>query len=114
MPGRVTIRRKAGRTKDADQLDVDAWTVIATDVPFRLIRGNSSRTVRIGESEVEVATRDGDLPVGTPLADGDLLDITDGEFVGHVVQVIEAMGSDQRKSLRVPVVEVDRPEEWSA
>ncbi len=116
MTSRVTIHRKNGRAKDADGLDVTAWLTVATSVPFRLSAGRnvtSSRTVRVGESEVEVATREGHMPTWqTDLRDGDLLQVTAGEHAGAVVQVIEASFGDQQTARRVPVFEVDRPEEW--
>ncbi len=116
MTSRVTIHRKNGRTKDADGLDVTAWLIVAADVPLRLSAGRnvtSSRTIRIGESEVEVSTREAHLPTWqTDLLDDDLLEVTAGEHAGAVVQVVEASFGDQQTARRVPVYEVDRPEEW--
>ena len=113
MTSRCTIHRKAApgaRTPGA--LKTTAWTSVATGIPFRLIRGEGYRSILIGETQTEVANRLGDLPVGTPLLDNDLIEITVGKNAGRVVRVLESIGADQRKSLRVPVVETQRPEEW--
>lgn len=116
MTSRVTIRRESGRTQDEYGQDVNAWSVVATDVPFRLDNGrdaNTSRVVRVGEQEFETATSTGHLPALTPLRDGDWLEVTAGESAGAVVRVVEAKSADQKTALRVPVYEVNRPEGWS-
>ncbi len=113
MTSRATIRRLTTETTtDAKGFKVPVYAEVLADVPFRLIRGEGYRTVRIGDSERQVAARDGDFPVGTPLLDDDLVEVTEGESAGRIVRVLESMPSDQRKSLRVPVIEEQKPEGW--
>ncbi len=115
MLSRVTIRRLTGdETKNDKGYTVPEWSS-APDVPFRL-GGNrgaqTSRRTTVGGAEVETATRVGHFPVGTDLADDDYVEITDGECAGRVFRVIEAQAADQQTALRVPLIEVSRPEEW--
>ena len=111
MTSRVTIRRTAAPTT-VDGYEVPGWSTVATAVPFRL-QGGSTKAVTVGGVEFQEATAIGHLPAGTDLADGDLLDITVGEWAGSVFRVVEAVKGDQQTARRVPVVEVPRPEEWS-
>lgn len=119
MTSTVTIRREPAPGTPpviVGGFEVPAWTVVDTGVPFRL--GGSSgagayRRVTVGSSEVDVATRIASLPASqTDLKDGDYLDVTAGESVGLVLRVVEATWQDQATARRVPVVEVQRPEEW--
>ena len=112
MTSRVDIRRGTGGTTTVDGYEVPEWSTAQTDVPFRLA-GGSTKTVTIGGVDFQEATAVGHLPAGTDLADGDLLDITGGEWAGSVFRVVEAVKGDQQTARRVPVVEVPRPEEWS-
>jgi hypothetical protein len=111
MTSRVTIRRTAAATI-VDGYEVPGWSTVDVAVPFRL-QGGSTKTVTVGGVEFQEATAIGHLPAGTDLADGDLLEITVGEWVGSVFRVVEAVKGDQQTARRVPVVEVQRPEEWS-
>lgn len=118
MASRVTIRRKTGgTTTTAAGFKRPAWSTVATDIPFRLggadVGGSGYRKVLVGDTEVQVAVRIGSLPATqTDLRDSDHLDITTGENVGLVLKVVEATWQDQATARRVPVVEVQRPEEW--
>jgi len=116
MLSRATVRR-AGGTTTVDGFEVPGWTDVHTDLPFRLggtSGAGSTRTVRIGETEAQVAVRIGHFPAGTTgLADNDFIEITDGENAGGVYRIVEASGQDQATARRVPVVEEQRPEEWA-
>jgi hypothetical protein len=46
------------------------------------------------------------------LLDGDLVEMTGGENAGLVLRVLEVAFQDQATARRLPVVEVQRPEEW--
>lgn len=116
---RATVRRKAGKTTNADGFRVDAWVVVHADVPFRLGGSTTgaagSRTVTIGDTQVSTAVRVGHFPHDlTDLRDNDLVELTAGENTGAVLRIVEAGWQDQATARRVPVVEEQRPEEWSA
>ena len=113
MTSRVDVRRKTGATTtDANGWEIPVWEVVAYDVPFRLV-GGDTRKVTVGGVDFQEATARGDLPWDTAdLADDDYLDITAGEWAGSVFRVVEAVKGDQRTARRVPVAEVPRPEEW--
>lgn len=119
MTSQCKIRRATGHTtQDEDTLEeVPVWTVTHAQLPFRLggsDRGASTtRTISIGDDEYQQAVRVGNLPASTDnLADGDLIEVTAGENAGRVLRIVEASWQDQATARRVPVVEVDRPEEW--
>lgn len=117
MTSRATVRRRTGTAPGPDGFDVDTYATNLTAVPFRLggsSRGGSgSRTLRVGDSEVEVAVRVGHFPAATQgLADGDLIEVTAGENVGAVLRIVEASWADQQTARRVPVVEEQRPAAW--
>ena len=113
MTSRVDIYRKTDdTTEDANGWEIPVWEVVAYDVPFRLV-GGDTRKVTVGGVDFQEATARGDLPWDTAdLADDDYLDITAGEWAGSVFRVVEAVKGDQRTARRVPVAEVPRPEEW--
>lgn len=116
MQSTATVRRKTGSTVQNETTGEEApeWGAVYTGLPFRLV-GGRSHSVTIGGVEFEEATARGDMPVGTDdLADGDLIEITAGEWAGSVWQIVEATKGDQRTARRVPVVEVSAPSEWSA
>ena len=76
-------------------------------------RARSSGTVRIGEVEFEQATGIGHLRHDfADLADGDLIEVTAGEWPGMVFRVVEALRGDQQTARRFPVEETSRPQEW--
>ena len=113
MPSRVDIYRKTDdTTTDENGWEIPVWEVVAYDVPFRLV-GGDTRKVTVGGVDFQEATARGDLPWDTAdLADDDYLDITAGEWAGSVFRVVEAVKGDQWTARRVPVAEVPRPEEW--
>ena len=120
MTSRARVRHATGGTTPGpDGFDVPEWATVHTDIPFRLggsdRGGAGTRTVRVGESEVQVAVRVGHFPADTTgLADGDLVEIIAGENAGGVYKIVEASGADQQTARRVPVVETQRPTEWDA
>lgn len=119
MLSRVTVRHATGdTTPNTDGYDVPEWVVVATGVPFRLGGANAgstgTRTITVGTTEVQLALRTGHFPADTTgLADGDYIDITSGENAGLVLRIVEADWQDQATARRVPVVAVQRPEEWT-
>jgi len=118
LTSRVVVRRLTGETtKDANGYDVPEWENVHIDLPFRLGSSSSgdggTRAVVIGGVTFQQATAVGSLPWDTTdLRDGDLVEITAGEWQGSVFSVVEAVKGDQKTARRVPVVEVPRPEEW--
>ena len=115
MTSRVTIHREdpENPTTDGRGLEVAGYTTVTTDVPFRLAatRGNGrSRTVRRGDSEVEVAVREGHMPTWVDdLSDRDVLEVTSGESAGRFFEVVDATPADQQTARRPEVVEIDKP-----
>ena len=107
---RVTVHRNTGRTTQ-DEIsgrEVAVLDVIHADTPFRLDGNGGTRTVSVGGVEFQQATGVGHLPWDlTDLADGDLLEVTAGEWSGSVYRVVEAVKGDQKTARRVPVEEVD-------
>lgn len=96
-----------------DGLETPSWVAELTSLPGRLAanRGASqSRTVTIGQTEVQLAVREWHCPAGTALHDGDVIEVTSGEHAGTYLRVIESNGSDQATALRVPVIETQKPE----
>lgn len=115
MTSRATVRRKTGATVQNEDTgrEVPVWEVVHSDLPFRLVP-KGQRVVNIGGVEFSEATARGDMPHDTTdLADDDHIDLTSGEWSGTALRVIEAVKGDQRTARRVPVAEVDRPEEWA-
>jgi len=116
----ATIHRKTGETTtDAKGLEVPEWHTVYTDRPCRIsgTAANSApyRTLTIADGvQVEVAARVASFSIDTTdLSDGDLIEITAGELSGTVWQLIEADWQNQSTARRVPVIAVERPEEWS-
>lgn len=119
MVSTVTVRRQTGRSAQNETTGKEApvWDDVHTAIPFRLGGSNAgsagSRTIHVGDGDVEVAVRVGHFPATTTdLADGDLIDITAGENAGLVLRIVEADWQDQATARRVPVVSVQRPGEW--
>ncbi len=117
MTSRVTIHRETypdPPATDANGFSVRSFDTVASAVPFRLAskRGSTgSRTVRVGDSEVEVAVQEGHVPTWvTDLADNDLFEVTAGENAGRWLRVVEASSADQQTARRVPGVEEQKPE----
>lgn len=119
MTSRVVVMRKTGaRVKNAKGYDVPEWAAVHVGLPFRSSGGaggdGGSRGVTIGGVTFEEATGIGSVPATTAdLRDDDLLEVTDGEWVGDVFRVVAAVRYDQKTARRLPIVEAKRPEEWS-
>lgn len=113
MTSRANVRRATGDTTQVDGYDVPEWATIHAAIPFRFV-GGESRKVTIGGVDFQEATGRGDFPWDTTdLADGDLVEITVGEWAGTVLRIVEAVKGDQRTARRVPVQETVRPGEWA-
>lgn len=98
-----------------DGLETPGWTTLHTNLPGRIAgsRGGTAqtRTVTIGQTEVQVAVREWHFPAGTSgLRDGDIVKVTAGENAGVFLRVVEASWQDQATARRVPVVEIQKPE----
>jgi hypothetical protein len=109
--------RPGGTTTDADGFEVPGWTTVHTDLPCRLggadRGGSGTRATTVGGVDVQLATRVLSVPADTTgLLDGDLVEMTGGENAGLVLRVLEVAFQDQATARRLPVVEVQRPEEW--
>lgn len=117
MTSRVTIRRPGASTTDGNDYEVPSWSVVAADLPCRVsgVAGSASPThrVTVGAADVEIAARVLHLPAGTTgITDGDYVDVTTGELSGRAFRIVEATLADQQTAVRVPLLEVQRPEEW--
>lgn len=117
MTSRVAVMRLTGDATTVDGYDVPEWVSVHVDLPFRLDSGGSadggSRGVTVGGVTFEEATGVGHVLAGVvDLKDDDLLEITEGEWAGDVYRVVAAVRYDQKTARRVPIAEVDRPEEW--
>lgn len=119
MTSRATIRRRTGRTTqdETNGREVPEWEVRHTSVPTRMSPGGQvagkSRGVSVGGVEFEEASAQVHFPHWlVDLRDGDFIEVTSGEWPGTVWRVREALKGDQSTARRVPVNEVDRPEEW--
>lgn len=116
---RVNIWRTTGRNVQNEETgeEVPEWEIVHADLPFRLggsDRGSSgTRTITVGGVELQVAVRIGHLPAATDdISDGDHIEVIVGENTGRAYRIVEADWADQQTARRVPVVSVDRPEEW--
>lgn len=119
MLSTVAVMRDTGTTtEDADGFQVPVWATVYASTPFRLGGSNQgstgTRAVTVGTTELQLAVRTGHFPFDTDLLqDGDLIDVTAGENAGLVLRIVEADPQDQATARRVPVVAVQRPEEWA-
>jgi len=118
MDSTAAVMRKTGDVVTTNGIEVPEWATVEAGVPFRLggadRGGSGTRTVSVGETDVQLAARVGSFPAATTdLADDDLIEITAGENVGVVLKIVEATWQDQATARRVPVVEEKRPEEWA-
>lgn len=117
LESRARVRRK-GPLQTVDGLKVPSWADVLADVPFKLAGPSGSatqyRVVRIGDTEVQAAVRVGKFPADTTgIRDADVVEITAGENAGRFVQIVESLGKDQQVALRLPVIEIQRPEGWT-
>ncbi len=115
MTSTAAVRRLTGRTtqNESSGREVPEWTDVY-DGPFRYVGGGTKR-ITVGGVEFQEASGRADFPWDTTgLADGDLIDITAGQWVGKVLRVIdvEAGQGDDRTAFRVPVQTTTRPKEW--
>lgn len=99
--------RKVGR------LEVPKWDVVHATLAGRLAGGSTTRTVTIGQTEVQVAVREWRCPAATAdLVEGDIIEISAGENAGVFLRVVEATWEDQVTERRIPVVEEQKPQGW--
>lgn len=88
----------------AELVDVPCW-VDATGA------GSGTRTVTIGQTEMQVASRVLKVPHDTTgLRDGDVVAVSGGACDGRFFRVVEATVADQKKQQEIPVVEIQQPE----
>ena len=119
MLSSATVRRKTGKLaqNEGTGRKDPIWDDVHTDLPCRLVAsriGGASRSADAGGVELEQSTPRMDFPWDTDdLEDGDLVDITAGEYSGSVYSIVEAVKGDQRTARRVPVLEAGRPSEWT-
>ena len=112
MTSTARVHRLTGDMVKVDGYEVPEWATVYAARPFRLV-GGDTRKVTIGGVDFQEATARGDFPWDTSdLRDGDLVEVTAGEWAGSVFRVVEAVKGDQRTARRVPVAEVSRPGEW--
>ena len=116
---RATVKRQNGTTTDADGYEVPAWEVVYTDIPCRISAGSTSdggsRGVSIGGVTFEDATGVGHFPHPSPLfRDGDIFELTAGDWVGDFFMVVAAIRYDQQTARRLPIKEAAEPDGWSA
>lgn len=89
------------------------WDVVYSELPGRLDGAEQTRTVTVGGVATEQSVTLLHLPWDTrDLLDGDLYEITDGDWAGNVLRIIETPKRDQKTARRVPVVDEEKPEEW--
>lgn len=115
MESRCAVMRKEGFEINAERLKVPTWAAVYVDLPTRVAdpRSASSQTQNVAGAASEAAERIESFPWGTDdLADGDHVDVYEGELAGRVFKIEEATGADQKTARRVKVIEVPRPVEW--
>lgn len=119
MTSRAVVMRKTGQMaqNETNGREAPEWAAVHVDVPFRLVGNTASgdtRTVTVGGVELQLAVRRGDFPASlTDFSDGDLIEVTAGENTATVWRIVEAEWADQQTARRLPIVSVDRPQEWS-
>lgn len=119
MESRATVRRKTGEwVTNEDGAEVPEWDDVYTNLPCRITPGSTSdggsRGVTIGSRTFESATGVARFPHPSELLrDGDLFVVTSGEWPGEVYKVVAAIKYDQQTDRRLPIVEHERPEEWT-
>lgn len=112
------VRRRTGRMvqDETSGREVPEWEIVLPEVPCRIgsDKGSApSRTVSTPGGDVQLGTRTAHFPAATEgLRDGDMVDIIAGRLAGTVWQIVEADDADQQTARRVPVIAVQRPQEW--
>jgi hypothetical protein len=111
----VVKREDTDNPQTVDGLEVPKWAVVHQLLAGRLDGSDGTRTITVGQTEVQVAVRVWKCPANTSdLIEGDVIQITAGENAGIFLRVVEAAWEDQAIQRRVPVVETQEPEGWSA
>lgn len=110
----VVKRNDPANPQIVDGLQVPRWDTIHAQLEGRIAGGRgagASRTVTVGQSEVQVAVREWHCAASTTdLRDGDVVHITAGENAGRFFRIVEATGQDQATAYRLPVIEIQKPE----
>lgn len=113
MTARGLVKRE-GEPVTVDGLQVPGWADVA-DVRCWIDGGTGTRTVTIGQTEMQVASRVLKAPHDTTgLRDGDVVEIQGGACDGRFFRIVEATIADQKKQQELPIVEIQQPEGWSA
>lgn len=103
------VRRRGGKTKNADGFDVDSWTDVYPALPCWVDRGRGTRTVRVADVEMQLAVRVLKCPHDTTqLRDGDV-----AEVAGRFYRFVETTPTDQKKQQEFEVIETSRPGGWT-
>lgn len=123
MTSRANVHRISGSSgqDEGTGLQGVTWETVHADIPFRLkAPGNTAsvgniRLETVGGIEISQALGQGYMPVAiNDLLDNDVIEVTVGEWAGTVWRVLEATVGDQLTSRRVPMLQIDRPQEWGA
>lgn len=114
----VVKRNDLANPQIVDGLKVPKWDTVHALLEGRIAgsRGGAaaSRTVRVGDTEVQVAVREWHCAATTTdLRDGDVIAITAGENAGLFLQLVEAEWQDQATARRLPVVQIQKPKGWT-
>lgn len=105
---------REGEPVTVDGLQVTGWDVLHAALPCWMDNAGVSsgtRTLTVGQTEVQVATRVWKIPHDTTgLRDGDVIAMTSGACAGRYFRLIEATVADQKKQQELPVIEIQKPE----
>lgn len=116
MTARGLVKRE-GEPTTVGGLEVPGWVSVLTDVPCWVDSSGTSsgtRTVTIGQTEMQVASRVLKIPHDTTgFRDGDVVEISGGACDGRFFRIVEATIADQKKQQEIPVVEIQQPEGWA-
>ena len=109
MTSTALVRRPGGKTTNDDGFEVDGWTDAHSALPCWIDKGRGTRTVRVGDVEMQLASRVLKCPHDTTdLRDGDV-----AEVAGRFYRFVETTPTDQKKQQEFEVIETDRPEGWT-
>ena len=99
---------------DDDGFEVDGWTAVYPALPSWIDKGRGTRTVRVGDVEMQLAVRVFKAPHDTTLLqDGDVAEMLSGPCAGRFFRFVETTPVDQKKQQEFEVVETDRPGGWT-